>query len=148
MSFSLKHICFADDDEDDRLFFKEALTDISSDIVLNLFKDGKELLEYILTPNIVIPNIVFLDLNMPLMNGMQCLAEMRKKTELNQVYVVIYSTSSSRRDIEKALANGANLYVKKPYSFSEIKDVIKKVLQLDWQNHIKNLSKNTFQLHI
>ncbi len=137
-------IVLADDDEDDRMLFSEAIEEINIRTKLLLFNHGQELMDYLTLPNVVLPNLIFLDLNMPFKNGMQCLIEIRSNSRLKDLCVAIYSTSSSEKDIEETFLNGANIYVNKPTDYSKLRQSIEKVLQLNWQYHTSNLNKDTF----
>ncbi|MFS4446535.1 response regulator [Maribacter sp. 2307UL18-2] len=148
MSLNLLNIALADDDEDDRMLFEEAIEELAMQTKLALFKDGQELMDYLNLPDIVLPNLVFLDLNMPIKNGMQCLREIRQNPTLKNLAIAIYSTSSSEQDIEDTFVNGANIYINKPNSFSKLRQVIEKVLQLNWQYHTSNLNRNNFLYRI
>jgi CheY-like chemotaxis protein len=105
-------------------------------------------MDYLILPNVILPEIVFLDLNMPIKNGMQCLHEIRNHPKLNDLLVAIYSTSSSETDIEATFVNGANIYINKPNSFGELKQAIERVLQLNWQYHTSALNRDNFLLRI
>ncbi|KGK32121.1 response regulator [Cellulophaga sp. HaHa_2_95] len=148
MAFQTLNIALADDDEDDRLLFKDAIEEIKIKTKLSLFTNGKELMDYLVLPNIILPEVIFLDLNMPIKNGMQCLKEIRENPKLSDLSVAIYSTSSSERDIEDTFINGANVYINKPNSFGELKTVIEKVLQLNWQYQTSALNRENFLLRI
>ncbi len=142
------NIALADDDEDDRLFFQEAIEMVPIKTKLSLFNNGRELMDYLNLPNIVLPNLVFLDLNMPIKGGMQCLREIRANPSLREVSIAIYSTSSSEQDIEDTFVNGANIYINKPSSFLSLREAIEKVLQIKWQYHTSNLNRENFLLRI
>ncbi|MBG6110061.1 CheY-like chemotaxis protein [Flavobacterium sp. CG_23.5] len=138
------HILLADDDEDDRTFFSEAIMELKMDNKLTLFKDGKGLMDYLVDPDILLPHILFLDLNMPGKTGIDCLKEIRANTRFKDVSVAIYSTSSSEKDIEDTFIEGANIYIKKPNDFSMLKKVIKEVINMNWQFHTSGLNIETF----
>ena len=137
-------ILLADDDEDDRTFFSEAIAELKMTNQLTMFNDGKDLMEYMNSPEAVLPHILFLDLNMPYKNGLDCLKELRANNRFKNVSVAIYSTSSSEKDIENTFVEGANIYIKKPNDFSELKKVIKEVVHMNWQFHSSGLNKETF----
>ncbi len=137
-------ILLADDDEDDRTFFSEAIAELKMTNQLILFNDGKDLMEYLLRPDVSLPHILFLDLNMPYKNGLDCLKEIRADDRFKNVSVAIYSTSSSEKDIEDTFIEGANIYIKKPNNFSELKRVIKEVVHMNWQFQTSALNKETF----
>jgi CheY-like chemotaxis protein len=142
------HILLADDDEDDRLFFKEALQEMRVRTRVTLVNDGVQLMNYLNQPGNRLPNVVFLDLNMPLKNGMECLIEIRKNNHLKDLAVAIYSTSSSEEYIEEAFVKGANIYIRKPDDFSELKIILEHVINLNWQYHTSGLKKENFLLNI
>lgn len=97
---STLRILLADDDEDDRTFFSEAIAELKMTNQLTLFNDGKDLMEYMHNPDAKLPHILFLDLNMPYKNGLDCLKEIRADQRFKNVSIAIYSTSSSEKDIE------------------------------------------------
>lgn len=142
------YILLAEDDEDDRLFFKEALEEIKVKTNISFVTDGAKLMDYLNQTGIRLPNVVFLDLNMPVKSGMECLIEIRRNNLLKDLAIVIYSTSSSEEDIEDAFVNGANIYIKKPNDFSLLKSTLAKVVSLNWQYHTLGLKKENFLLNI
>ena len=136
-------ICLVDDDKDDRETFQDAFNELNSDNVLMTFKNGLEAIDYL---NAIedIPDIIFLDLNMPIMGGLETLTEIRKNERYKLLSVVIYSTSSSEKDIEETLVAGANIYITKPTNFRVLKDTLTKVMKMNWQYPEFELDKNTF----
>jgi|SRR6218665_661436 len=137
-------IFLADDDEDDRNFFTEAITELKMENRVTTFKDGKDLMDYLENPESRLPHILFLDLNMPCKTGFDCLKEIRANSRFKDISIAIYSTSSSEKDIEETFVGGANIYIKKPNDFSKLKKVIKDVVNINWQFHSSGLNKETF----
>lgn len=146
MSDKSKYVLLADDDEDDRLFFKDALEDINIKTVVSTVNDGIELMKLLLGLDVLLPDIIFLDLNMPRKNGMECLVEIRNNDRLKALIVAIYSTSSAERDIEEMFAKGANVYIKKPNDYKDLKKVIEQALHIDWKCHSSGINKDSFVL--
>lgn len=142
------YILLAEDDEDDRLFFKEALQEIKVKTIINFVNDGSQLMNYLNKADILMPNMVFLDLNMPVKSGMECLIEIRRNNRLKDLAIVIYSTSASDEDIEEAFVKGANIYIKKPNDFSLLKSSLARVISLNWQYHTLGLKRENFLLSI
>lgn len=142
------NIALADDDEDDRLLFKEAIEEIGIRTKLSLFIHGKELMDYLSLPKIILPDVIFLDLNMPIKNGMQCLKEIRRNSRFNEIAIAIYSTSSSEKDIEETFIHGANIYLQKPNDFLDLREAVDKVLNINWQYHTSNLNRDNFLCRI
>jgi response regulator RpfG family c-di-GMP phosphodiesterase len=148
MSFDALNIILVDDDVDDRLFFKDVLDQIDIKTKLVIFKNGQELMDYLLAPHVILPDLVFLDLNMPMKNGIECLEEIRENDRLQNMIVAIYSTSSSEKDIENTFIRGASIYINKPNSLNELKKVIKKTLQINWQYRMSNQNMDNFIFRI
>lgn len=144
MSKPPMHIFLVDDDLDDRLFFEEAIQCLDMNVSLEMFSGGQELIEYFQDKAKRLPDLLFLDLNMPVVDGMECLEKIRGKDHLKEIIVAIYSTSASEKDIEETFIKGANIYIQKPNNFDQLKKSIKKILQLNWHYHLTNLDKEAF----
>jgi CheY-like chemotaxis protein len=128
----MKNIFLADDDADDRMFFEDALKQVTIPTQLTLSNDGLELmrnLESVIEPPP--PHIIFLDLNMPRKNGFQCLEEIRNTPKLKDIPVVIFSTTASDEAVNKTYQHGANHYICKPQSFELLVKAIETVLTLE-----------------
>jgi CheY-like chemotaxis protein len=106
-----KHItCFlVDNDTDDQEIFKMALREIDSSISCIVADDGVTAIEQLRTNTAFIPSFIFLDMNMPLMNGKQCLKEIRKMPWLNAVPVYIYSTATNAHYVEETKMQGLRI---------------------------------------
>jgi CheY-like chemotaxis protein len=141
-------ITLADDDEDDRLFFTDAFDEMKIKTVVNTVKNGRELINFLDHPETVLPNIIFLDLNMPILNGIECLKEIKLNDRFKDIAVAIYSTSSSEADVENTFVLGANIYIKKPSSFNELKKILSDVVTINWQYHTNGLNKDNFLLRL
>lgn len=121
-------IFLADDDAEDCEIFAEALKEVNASATLTNSSNGHELMALLNTKPSPRPDIIFLDLNMPVKNGYQCLKEIRSTPELKDHIVVIFTTSSLREDIDLMYQLGANLYITKPDDFNKLKDVLRIVL--------------------
>lgn len=138
------HIILADDDEDDRMFFTDAFEELKISTKVQTCNDGVELMNYLNKDDSVLPNVLFLDLNMPMKNGIECLHEIKADKRFDDIIIAIYSTSSSEEHIEETFICGANIYIKKPSDFSELKRVLSYVVTLNWQYHTSGLNKDNF----
>jgi Response regulator containing CheY-like receiver, AAA-type ATPase, and DNA-binding domains len=131
---SQRYIYLADDDEDDRELFVDALREVDPSVILTQAEDGLQLMEILNSIKDPIPEILFLDINMPGKNGFECLEEIRKQEgRVKEINIIILSTSNDPQDIEKALELGATFYAVKPNRFDVLKSFVKDVLQLDSQ---------------
>ena len=125
----VKSILLIDDDPDDRDLFKNALSLVDASVQLDCAKNGVEALDRLQQQA---PDIIFLDLNMPLMPGLEFLAKLKKTVDLNEIPVIIFTTSSAERDIEETALLDADEYIVKPSNFRQIVADIKRVLETDW----------------
>lgn len=141
-------IILADDDQDDRMLFTDAFDELKISTKVQTFCDGAELMTYLNSENAILPEILFLDLNMPKKNGIECLKEIKANEKLDKIAVAIYSTSSSEEHIEETFVIGANIYIKKPNDFNALKKVLQDVVTMNWQYHTSGMNMENFLLRI
>lgn len=103
-----RYILLVDDDPDEHLLFQDALKELKDAPRLAYARDGQQLMQQLEADRAEFPAIIFLDLNMPRMNGFECLQEIRKSAKLNHIPVVIFSTTSQSQAIDKVYEQGAN----------------------------------------
>ena len=142
------HLLIADDDDDDRQFFYEALEEIKIKTTVEMVTNGAALLKRLTKKNAIIPQVLFLDLNMPFKNGIECLTEIKKLDFLKNMTIVIYSTSASESDIEDTFVKGANVYIKKPTDFNKLKKVLSEVITTQWQYYTGGLNRANFLMSL
>jgi CheY-like chemotaxis protein len=140
------YILLADDDEDDRLFFRDAFEEIKIKTIVHTVTNGQELMDHLAHPETLLPHVLFLDLNMPCKTGIECLHEIKQMDALKDMAIAIYSTSASESDIEETFVKGANVYIKKPNDFSALKKVLSEVITLNWQYQTSGLNRDNFLL--
>jgi CheY-like chemotaxis protein len=119
-------ICLlVDDDPDDQEVFLTALSDVSSTALCLVAPDGDRALE-ILHNQETIPDYIFLDLNMPRMNGFEFLAAMKKSKVLRDIPVIVYSTTSQQGQIDQVRKLGATEFFTKTYKYKELCGLLSK----------------------
>jgi CheY-like chemotaxis protein len=128
----IKNVFLAEDDEEDVLLFESVLSELDRGIIVTVATDGNVLMD-LLKQAILLPEIIFLDLNMPHKNGFECLSEIKSNARWNSIKIVILSTSSQAQQIEIAYKGGADLYLAKPVSYTLFKNMLEKCLNLDWE---------------
>jgi CheY-like chemotaxis protein len=141
------NVILADDDDDDRYMFNEAIEELRLDIDTRMFKNGLELLQY-LEQSDPLPDMIFLDLNMPVMDGLKCLKKIRETPAYKDISIIIYSTSPSETYINKTFMLGANIYLIKPDSFNELKDLLYKVILFNDYYRRLGAKKETFVMRL
>lgn len=121
-------IFYADDDSDDAFFFKNAVKEINSSYRFVSFASGVDLLDSIAIDEND-HNIIFLDLNMPQKNGIECLSDIRNHRQMAETPVFIISTSNNEHYKAQARHSGANAYIEKPPCFKMLKQRIKEAIE-------------------
>ena len=122
-------ICLAEDDEDDYHLFKESLNEIPIDTNLIRVSNGEKLITH-LAGTAEIPDVLFLDLNMPLKNGRECLLEIKQREKLRDMPVIIFSTSFDIDIVKQLYEDGAWYYLRKPAEYENQKLFLQKALAL------------------
>lgn len=115
-----------DDDEDDRLFFVEAIQEIAPSLTCSLAINGKKALQKLETLT-ELPDLIFLDINMPELNGFECLKELKKSDRYQAIPVIMLSTSVSQKDINYSMELGATMFYTKPSSYTRLCDLLRKL---------------------
>lgn len=136
----------ADDDADDASLFQDVLMEVDPSIRFQYAKDGMETLDILKDNNYPIPDLIFLDLNMPRMDGKECLKQLKSDATLSKIPVIMYTTSSLAKDIEETIMAGALCFITKPSSMKELKKILATIAQSaphDLQKEIRLLSNNT-----
>jgi CheY-like chemotaxis protein len=105
-------------------------------------------MEYLNQEDAILPEVLFLDLNMPRKNGLEVLHEIKANPKFDAIAIAIYSTSSSEEHIEETFVSGANIYIKKPSDFNTLKKVLSDVVTINWQYHTSGLNKDNFLLRM
>jgi CheY-like chemotaxis protein len=141
-------LLLADDDVDDRILFKQALEDLDLSSNLITVNNGVELMELLTDDTGNLPDILFLDLNMPRKTGNECLAEIKGNKELMHLPVVVFSTSFDHRVVNRLYETGAHYYMRKPNEFSKLKQVIYNALSLVSTTYKDQPPKENFVLNM
>lgn len=141
----LRNIYLADDDRDDVDFFEYTLMKICPECKLTIAHNGEELVNKL--QNVTIPpDLVFIDINMPLLSGLEALEKIKEFNFIKTTPIIVYSTSANEADVRKALEIGATSYVVKPPDIDKLSNLIEKILSLDWQSYVTPIDINEFIL--
>lgn len=116
-----------DDDPDDIMLFREVLSDINEAIDCISATNGREALNMLNAESVKDPSLIFLDLNMPKMDGRECLKELKSNPQLKHIPVIIYTTSSLHKDREETRQLGAHGFISKPSSLRELNSILDRI---------------------
>jgi len=127
----VKTILLIDDDADDREIFQEALSAIEWSISINFreAENGVDAFVKLKDPKTKKPDLIFVDLNMPKMDGKEFLMEIKKQQPFKNIPVIIYSTSANKSDIDFTLQHHAEKFMTKPHSIFDLKKELESTLR-------------------
>ncbi len=140
-------ILLADDDADDRYFFNIALQTLSVPSDFATVEDGEKLMDYLVKNSSQLPDVLFLDLNMPRKNGAECLNEIKSNETLKHLPVIIYSTSLHEDMADLLYNSGAHSYIKKA-GLAELEAILQDILTSIEENKFTRPSRNKFILNM
>ena len=139
-------ILIVDDDKDDRDLFAEMLKEISLPHLFYGVPGGREL--FALLEQVPVPHIIFMDINMPLPNGNECLKSLKADNRYVHIPVLMYSSSSAPHDIEEAYESGAHYYLVKPHATMTFSRMLKKTFKPDWRKPQPTPARNSFVIDL
>ncbi|MFP9114942.1 response regulator [Flavobacterium sp. RHBU_3] len=122
---NFKSVILVDDDEDDRMVFRDIVHSVYPNIIFNDFNSADASLAFLECDHIMKPDLIFMDVNMPVKDGFFLLRYLRKREYLRDIPVIMFSTSSDPEDIEQARKLGAVGYAVKPSEVAKLTDIIK-----------------------
>ena len=142
------NIMLADDDIDDCIFFEGSLE--KSPIATNFIAvhDGKQLMELLNREDYELPDVLFLDLNMPRKNGFECLSEIKLSEKLYRLPVIMFSTSNDQDVVNRLYENGAHYFIRKPAAIEQFEKIIHNTLTIIAQKNILQPSRENFVLGV
>jgi len=126
-----RYIIFADDDADDLELITGFFKQYNRNINVLEFKDGKEVLKFLddFALNASAPILIILDINMPRMNGVQCLSEIKRSSRFHHIPAFMYSTSAESTIVEECLKIGASGFIKKEIYLEDLQKQLMQVLR-------------------
>lgn len=137
----VESIVLAEDSLEYCFFFKKALKQVDPQKGFVSVNDGDKLIRLLES---YLPDLLFLDLAMPCKNGVQCIKEIREQREYSSMPIIVFSVTDDDKAIQVAYALGANLYIVKPNEYTQLVQMLKTVLSMDWSNP-KSITKQQFQ---
>ena len=125
----IKRILLIDDDHDDCVLFEAALSEVSSSIKVDALNVCEEVLQALDNCG---PDVIFLDINLPKVNGFKCLKEIQSSAQHCRIPIIMYSSSNNPKEVNIAYGYGATLFFKKPTRYLELVESLKSILLMDW----------------
>jgi len=148
MATTTLRILLTDDDEDDRMIFKELLEEMDMKTIVHTVNNGRQLMKQLNNKSTPFPHLLFLDLNMPYKDGIACLKDIRSNKDFDDITIAIYSSSDFQRDIDETFQYGANIYITKPNDYNVLKKVLNKAVSVTHLKMDSSFNRSNFVLKI
>lgn len=129
----VSHAMIAEDDDEDFEIFSAAVEEVSFAIILSRVENGEILMRRLNTLE-KLPDILFLDILMPCIDGRECLKLIRSDKKFDALPVIMFSSLSDPKSIEHCFREGSNLYVLKPNTIQELIAFLERIFSIDWSN--------------
>jgi|SRR6185436_16390140 len=139
-------IWLVEDDEDDRIFFNEAVDEIKIPHEISCAKDCFEFFDML--DGSPVPDVIFLDINLPLMDGKECLKQIKVNEKYKNVPVIIFTGSSAQTDIDFVYEHGAHYHVVKPYAHINYLASLKMIFEVNWKENQARPSRDNFVVNL
>jgi CheY-like chemotaxis protein len=135
------NVLIAEDDDDDYFIFSLAISETSFTVILKRAEDGEILMKLLQQE---LPDILFLDILMPCKDGRQCLLDIRSDRRYDKLPIIVYTSLDDLETVEYCYRQGSNLLTIKPNSVEDLKDVVQRVLSIDWKKTMYFPPKSEF----
>ena len=126
----VRNVVMAEDDNEDFELFSEVLAGLPLEILLRRAENGEVLMKILHED---IPDILFIDIVMPCLDGKECLHEIRAHKKFDNLPIIVYTSMRDVETVEFCYRKGTNLFVLKPHSFKELVDIIEKIFSMNWK---------------
>jgi CheY-like chemotaxis protein len=137
------HVLLAEDDADDVMIFQLAIDKLPFAILLTHAENGDKLITLL---EEMIPDVIFLDINMPCRSGKECIREIRSRKKFDAVPVIMYTGHKHEDYIEETFREGANFYLIKSNSVDELAEKLKNILSINWKKYMYYPTRNDYVL--
>lgn len=142
------NVILADSDEENQIVFKSIFKDLKIDVRIQNMYNGADLLEYLNNDESLVPEILFMNYDIPGKNSLECLEEIKMDFRFSNMTVAAYSDHLSEEETEGFFIKGGNVFINKPVEYKALKKVLSEVIAISWQYHTSGLNKDNFIMKI
>lgn len=142
------NVILTDGDEGNVILFKNILQNLRIQVKIKSFCNIKDMMDHLNAKDAIIPEILFLDFNISGKNCISYLSDLKANAKFDHMTAVIYSDHLSSEDEEEIFVNGANVLMKKPDNYKDLKKNVTEIMTVAWQYHTSGLNKNNFIMKV
>lgn len=138
------NVILTDPDEGIHILFKNVFQDLKIGIKVRSFYDGKNLMNYLNDKESSVPEILFVNYDIPEKSSLECLSEIKSNFKFDNMVTAIYSSRLSADEEEDVFLKGANVFMQQPDNYKDLKKSLTEIVIINWQYHTSGLNKNNF----
>ncbi|MCS3868396.1 DNA-binding response OmpR family regulator [Chryseobacterium ginsenosidimutans] len=142
------NVILADSDEGSHVLFKNIFQDLKMGIKVRTFFSGEDLMNYLNSEEAMIPEILFMNYDIPSKSSLECLVEIKSDFKFDHMVTAIYSDRLSVEEEEEVFVKEANIFMKQPDNYKDLKKVLTEIMTINWQYHTSGLNKNNFIMKV
>lgn len=142
------NVIAADDDEGTIIFFKNIFKSLKIGVKSQCFSNGGEMIEYLGSTGAIIPELVFIQYNIPGKKWIDCLDEIKADPKFSNIIIVVYADQIPESEIEEVFINGAHVFMKKAETYDGLKKAVTEILTITWQYHTSGLNTDNFIMKV
>jgi hypothetical protein len=142
------NVILADCDEGIHVLFKNIFQELKMGIRVRTFFNGEDLMNYLNDKDAIIPEILFMNYDISEKNSLECLVEIKSDFRFDHMITAIYSDRLSAEEEEKVFVKEANIFMKQPDNYKDLKKVLTEIMTINWQYHTSGLNKNNFIMKV
>jgi len=142
------NVILTDRDEGSHILFKNIFQDLKIRIKVQTFYNGEELMNYLNNHDAIVPEILFMNYDIPPKGSLECLIEIKSDFKFDHMVTAIYSDRLSADEEEEVFIKEANIFMKQPDNYKDLKKVLTEVITINWQYHTSGLNKNNFIMKV
>ncbi|MGL6126436.1 response regulator [Chryseobacterium artocarpi] len=148
MNKEFLNVIVADNNENTLIFFKNIFKELKIPVKIQCFSNALDLMEYLNNEDAMIPEIVFIQYEIPEKSSLECIDEFKRNEKFNNMVTAIYSDLFDEAEIEEIFVRGANICMRKPEDFKNLKKTLTDIITINWQYHTSGLNKDNFILKV
>jgi CheY-like chemotaxis protein len=142
------NVIVVEEDEGNQVFFKNIFKDLKIKTNVLFFSNGKEVIDYLMKKDILIPEILFMNYDIPEKSNLEYVDVIKQDFRCNKMTTVLYSEQLSDEEIEEFFIKGINVFMKKPDNYTNMKKAVSEIITINWQYDTSGLNKENFIMKV
>lgn len=142
------NVILTDHDEGSHIIFKSIFQDLKIKVKVQTFYNGEELMAYLNSNDAIVPEILFMNYDISPKSSLECLVEIKSDFKFDHIVTAIYSDHLLADDEEEIFVKGANVFMKKPDNYKDMKKILIEIITVNWQYYTSGLNKNNFIMKV